>query len=84
MGNDAPIRPLTKRQEEVARLVGQGLSYKAIGARLHISRHTARAHVQAIALLLPQSDAPAYRQVQVWAFWTFRTSPEGHPTARAA
>ena len=39
---------LSKREEEVARLVADGLSNKEIGARLFISEHTVDSHVRAI------------------------------------
>jgi DNA-binding CsgD family transcriptional regulator len=48
----APMRAgaglLSKREEEVARLVADGLSNKEIGARLFISEHTVDSHVRAI------------------------------------
>ena len=40
--------PLTSREEEVARLIAQGLSNKAIAERLVISRRTAEGHVERI------------------------------------
>jgi predicted ATPase/DNA-binding CsgD family transcriptional regulator len=39
---------LSKREEEVARLVADGLSNKEIGARLFISEHTVDSHIRAI------------------------------------
>lgn len=40
--------PLTPREREVLALVAEGLGNKAIGARLGISEHTAKFHVNAI------------------------------------
>lgn len=42
------IQPLTKREEKVAELLCQGLSYQAIGEQLFISFHTVKNHVQNI------------------------------------
>ena len=39
---------LSRREEEVARLVAEGLTNKGIGARLFISEHTVDSHVRAI------------------------------------
>jgi PAS domain S-box-containing protein len=49
-GAAAPARhvPLTRRELEVLRLVGQGLGTAAAAERLHISRMTIRNHVQNI------------------------------------
>ena len=56
-GSDEPLEQapervgaglLSKREEEVARLVADGLSNKEIGARLFISEHTVDSHVRAI------------------------------------
>lgn len=40
--------PLTPREMEVLRLMAEGLPNKAIGARLGVSEHTAKFHVNAI------------------------------------
>lgn len=63
-----PIRPLTPRQLEVARCLARGLSYAAIAVELGVSRRTVEAHVQQIALVLPNPHglAPS-RLVMVWA-----------------
>lgn len=44
----APSEPLTPREREVLALLAEGLSNKAIAARLGISEHTAKFHVNAI------------------------------------
>jgi DNA-binding NarL/FixJ family response regulator len=44
----APAEPLTPREREVLALLAEGLANKAIAARLGISEHTAKFHVNAI------------------------------------
>jgi len=44
----APHEPLTPREREVLALLAEGLPNKAIAARLAISEHTAKFHVNAI------------------------------------
>jgi DNA-binding NarL/FixJ family response regulator len=44
----APQDPLTPREREVLALLAEGLANKAIAARLGISEHTAKFHVNAI------------------------------------
>ena len=46
---EGPVEPLTPREVEVLQLLAQGLSNKLIGARLGISEHTAKFHVNAIS-----------------------------------
>jgi non-specific serine/threonine protein kinase len=43
-----PLRPLTRRQQEVARLVAEGQSNRGIAATLVVSERTAEYHVQQI------------------------------------
>jgi two-component system nitrate/nitrite response regulator NarL len=45
---DSPAEPLTARELEVLQLLAQGMANKAIAARLGISDHTAKFHVNAI------------------------------------
>jgi LuxR family maltose regulon positive regulatory protein len=47
-GSGALIEPLTEREQEVLRLMAEGLKYKEIAARLFISVNTVRFHVKAI------------------------------------
>lgn len=45
---EASAEPLTRRELEVLQLLADGLSNKGIAARLHVSEHTAKFHVNAI------------------------------------
>ncbi len=45
---DEPPTPLTRREQQVAELVADGLSNKEIAARLVIARRTAEGHVERI------------------------------------
>jgi two-component system response regulator DesR len=45
-------KPLTAREAEIFALIGQGLTSKEIGERLHLSRHTVQAHRKRIATKL--------------------------------
>ena len=47
-----PAEKLTAREQEVLDLLAQGLSNKAIGARLAISEHTVKFHVAAVCAKL--------------------------------
>ena len=46
------IKPLTAREAEIFALIGEGLTSKEIGARLHVSEHTVQAHRKRIAAKL--------------------------------
>jgi two-component system nitrate/nitrite response regulator NarL len=47
-GDDVPEEPLTPREREVLELVAEGLSNRAIAARLGISDHTVKFHLASI------------------------------------
>jgi DNA-binding NarL/FixJ family response regulator len=47
-GAEREIESLTPREMEVLEMLAEGLSNKQIGARLHISEHTAKFHVNSI------------------------------------
>lgn len=57
---------LTSRERQVAELVGDGYSYKEIGARLGISRVTARVHVNAIDRKIRAEGSTPLRRVMRW------------------
>lgn len=63
-----PIRPLTGREIEVAKLLAQGKGYGAIAAALvpKCSPRTVQSHVMRIAAKIPGTAAP-YRRVLIWA-----------------
>jgi predicted ATPase/DNA-binding NarL/FixJ family response regulator len=61
--SDDPSSPLTRRQTEVARLVGRGLSNKDIAAELVISQRTAEGHVENI---LDRLGFGSRAQIAVW------------------
>jgi len=50
------IEPLTPREEEVMRLLVEGLSNKEIGARLHLTEGTVKNYVSAIIAKLQAND----------------------------
>lgn len=50
-------RPLSAREAEVFALIGQGLTSKEIGGRLHLSEHTVQAHRKRIATKLGTTGA---------------------------
>jgi DNA-binding CsgD family transcriptional regulator len=56
--------PLSPRELEVARLVGQGLTNKQIGQELYVSERTAENHVQHILVKLGFSNRS---QIAAWA-----------------
>jgi DNA-binding NarL/FixJ family response regulator len=55
--------PLTPRENEVAALVGEGLTNRQIAARLYLSDRTAQNHVQHI---LTKLGLPNRSQIAVW------------------
>lgn len=66
------LADLTPRQREVALLVAQGLTRARIAeqlgdsARRRLSIRTVDAHIQAIAMRLPDDGLPAMRRVRRW------------------
>jgi DNA-binding NarL/FixJ family response regulator len=59
-----PIEPLTDREKDVLRLLGQGLSNKEIGANLFITERTARTYVSNI---LGKLGLASRTQAALWA-----------------
>ena len=63
-GEDQPIEPLTEREKDVMRLLGQGMSNKEIGAALFITERTARTYVSNI---LGKLGLASRTQAALWA-----------------
>jgi NarL family two-component system response regulator LiaR len=59
-----PVEPLTEREKDVLRLLGQGLSNKEIGAQLFITERTARTYVSNI---LGKLGLASRTQAALWA-----------------
>lgn len=71
MSDHTPIRPLTRRQEQIAHLVGDGFTYHEIGAMLRISPRTVQHHIEAIVMLLPtMRGISARRRVRFYVLAT--------------
>jgi DNA-binding NarL/FixJ family response regulator len=60
----AHSNPLTRREQEVVRLLSRGLTNKQIAAELKVSTGTVRAHVEHILFKL---DLHSRAQIAVWA-----------------
>lgn len=65
-----PLRLLTEREREVLGLIAEGMSNKAIAARLYVTERTVEAHVTQIfqKLELPESPEQHRRVLAVLAF----------------
>jgi DNA-binding NarL/FixJ family response regulator len=63
-GEDDPVEPLTDREKDVLRLLGQGQSNKEIGANLFITERTARTYVSNI---LGKLGLASRTQAALWA-----------------
>ena len=59
-----PVEPLTDREKDVMRLLGQGMSNKEIGAKLFITERTARTYVSNI---LGKLGLASRTQAALWA-----------------
>ncbi len=59
-----PVEPLTEREKDVMRLLGQGMSNKEIGAALFITERTARTYVSNI---LGKLGLQSRTQAALWA-----------------
>lgn len=56
LDHELEVEPLTPREEEVMRLLVEGLSNKEIGARLHLTEGTVKNYVSAIIAKLQAND----------------------------
>src|SRR6187455_1842121 len=63
-GEDEPVEPLTDREKDVLRLLGQGMSNKEIGSALFITERTARTYVSNI---LGKLGLASRTQAALWA-----------------
>jgi DNA-binding NarL/FixJ family response regulator len=63
-GEDEPVEPLTEREKDVIRLLGQGMSNKEIGTALFITERTARTYVSNI---LGKLGLASRTQAALWA-----------------
>ena len=63
-GEGEPVEPLTDREKDVIRLLGQGMSNKDIGAALFITERTARTYVSNI---LGKLGLASRTQAALWA-----------------
>jgi predicted ATPase/DNA-binding SARP family transcriptional activator/DNA-binding CsgD family transcriptional regulator len=61
--DESPVDPLTRRQREVATLVGRGLTNSQIADALAISKYTAANHVAGI---LRKLNLPSRSQLAIW------------------
>jgi two-component system NarL family response regulator len=62
-----PVEELTARQREILKMVAEGLSYKQVGAVLHISENTVKYHMGEI---LHRLHAKNRTQVVTYALHT--------------
>ncbi|WP_067904668.1 protein kinase domain-containing protein [Nocardia vaccinii] len=74
-----PSPELTTREREVADLVAQGLTNKAIAARLSISQRTAQGHVEHI---LTKLGFTSRAQIAAWITERSQPAPTGGPGSR--
>jgi DNA-binding NarL/FixJ family response regulator len=63
-GENDPVEPLTEREKDVIRLLGQGMSNREIGAALFITERTARTYVSNI---LGKLGLASRTQAALWA-----------------
>ena len=69
-----PVEPLTDREKDVMRLLGQGMSNKEIGAQLFITERTARTYVSNI---LGKLGLASRTQAALWAVEHKLADPRG-------
>jgi DNA-binding NarL/FixJ family response regulator len=71
--NEAPVEPLTARENEVLRLVARGAANKEIAAELSITERTARTHVSNI---LGKLGLASRTQAALWAVEHNKLEPD--------
>ena len=70
---DAPTATLSRREDEIARLITEGLTNAEIAARLFIATRTAETHVQHIL-----NKLGFRRRAQIAAWKAFETARSAH------
>ena len=65
---------LTTRQKQIAELVGQGMSRKAIAREVGISPSTVKDHVERAAAQLPGNTPPRHKLI-LWFFSLHEETP---------
>ena len=70
------VTQLSPRQTEVAALIAEGLSDKAIARELDLSFWTIRSHITRIASRVPGAGPPRWR-IMCWFIRNVEDSPNG-------
>ena len=73
-----PLARLTEREREVLGLIAEGMSNKAIAARLYVTERTVEAHVTQIFQKLELPGSPDQHR-RVLAVLAFCAHPRRHP-----
>ena len=76
--DDEPWRPLTSREFEVARLIGEGMTNAEIADALDIAPKTASSHVEHI---LAKLGASRRAEIATWVSHVQARSQTGHTQA---
>lgn len=81
---DGPLRPLTRRQQQIADGIGRGLTNKQIAAELAVSVGTVKSMIAAMALLFDGGDLPARQRIFLWVRYEQWLAAQPTDTRRTA